>query len=54
MTQFEKNVPSPPRKTRGGEASTKPPALLTIGLVEAARSWGGQVFALSRTKRGHC
>jgi hypothetical protein len=53
VTQFEKNVPSPPRKTRDGKASTKPCSLLAIGLVEAARSGGGQVFVLSRTKRSH-
>src|SRR5882672_3562076 len=49
----DRNVPSPPRKTRGGEFSTRPSSLSAIGLVEAARFWGGQLFVFSRTKLSH-
>jgi A/G-specific adenine glycosylase len=47
-------VPSPSRRTRDGEASTKPSLLVAVDLVEAARSWGGQLFVLSKSKRRHC
>ncbi len=43
-------MPSPSLKTRDGEASTKPSLLVAVDLVEAARIWGGQLFAYSRTK----
>src|SRR5260370_15063607 len=51
---LKRNVPSPPRRTRGGEASTKPSSFVAVDLVEAARSWGGQscvLFILERQKR---
>ncbi len=35
---------------RNGEASTKPPSFGAVGLVEAARTWGGQLCVRSRTK----
>ena len=38
---LERKVPSPPRNSRDGEASTKPSSFDGVGLVEAARSWGG-------------
>ncbi len=47
---LKRNVPSPPRRTRGGEASTKPSWFVEVDLVEAARTWGGQPCVLSRTK----
>jgi hypothetical protein len=53
MTQFKKNMPSPPRKARDGEASTKAPWMVAVDLVAPARSWGEQVFVLSRTKIPH-
>jgi hypothetical protein len=40
-------------RERDGEASSKPSILVAVDLVEAARSWGGQPFVLSRTKLSH-
>ena len=37
-------------RIRDGEASTKPSSLVAVGLVEAARTWGGQLCVRSRTK----
>ena len=37
-------------RVRDGEASTKPSSLVAVGLVEAARAWGGQLCVRSRTK----
>src|SRR5882672_4434310 len=54
------NVPSPSRRARftvsvhrerDGEASKKPSLLAAV--VEAARSWGGHLLVLSRTKLSH-
>src|SRR6266403_2701708 len=45
---MRRKVPSPSRRTRDGEASTKPSLLAAV--VEAARSWGGQLFALLGSK----
>ena len=42
------------RRDRDGEASTKLPSLFAVGLVEAARNWGGQLCVRSRTKLGNC
>ncbi len=46
---LKRNVPSPSRKTRDGEASTKPSWIVAVDVVEAARSWGGQSCVLSYT-----
>jgi hypothetical protein len=46
-------VPSPSRRARDGEASTKPPLFAAFALVEAARSLGGHLFVLRRIKLGH-
>jgi hypothetical protein len=46
-------VPSPSRKTRDGETSTKPSSFVAVGLVEAARFLGGQLLVLSRSKLSH-
>ncbi len=37
-------------RIRDGEASTKPSSLVAVGLVEVARTWGGQLCVRSRTK----
>jgi len=49
---WEETCPLRPGNT-GREASTKPSSLVAVGLVEAARFWGGQLFVLSRTKLSH-
>jgi hypothetical protein len=41
-------VPSPSRKARDGEASTKPERIYGAGFVEAARFLGGQILAFLR------
>ena len=46
-------MPSPSQRRRDGESSTKPSLWVAVGLVEAARFWGGQLFVLSRTKLRH-
>ena len=38
------------RRERDGEASTKLPSSFGVGLVEAARTWGGQLCVRSRAK----
>ena len=47
-------MPSPSRGTRDGEAATRPPLLVAVNFVAAARSWDGQLFVLYRTKLSHC
>jgi len=37
-------VPSPSRRTREGEASTKPESVGSVGFVAPARLLGGQLF----------
>ena len=59
MTQFEKKgALSIPKNTvhreRDGEAATRPPLLVAGNFVAAARSWGGQMFVLYRTKLSLC
>src|ERR1700694_4853161 len=43
-------MPSPSRRTRDGEAFTKPSLSVRAGFVEAALFLGGQLFVFSRTK----
>src|SRR5260370_39141400 len=50
---LKRNVPSPPRRTRGREASTEPSWFVAVDLVEAARSWGGQPCVHLRPKLSH-
>ena len=49
VTRLERKMPSPSRKTRDGEASTKPSLYVAVDLVEAAPSWGGQSCVLLNT-----
>jgi len=59
MAQFEKkgalSIPkNAVHRERDGEAATRPPLLVAVNFVAAARSWGGQLFVLYRTKLCHC
>jgi hypothetical protein len=40
-------------RERDGEAFTDPSSFVAVGLVEAARFWGGQLFVFSRIKLSH-
>jgi hypothetical protein len=44
-------MPSPSWRTPGGEASIQPSLL--VALLEAARSWDGQQFVLTKAKLSH-
>jgi hypothetical protein len=44
VIQGESELPSPSRKTRDGENLQNRLLRVAVVLVEAARSWGGQVF----------
>jgi hypothetical protein len=46
-------VPCPSRRTRDGQASTKPSLFAAFALVEAARFLGGHLIALRGIKLGH-
>jgi len=46
----EKRFTMNDRRERDREASTKLPSSFAVGLVEAARTWGGQLCVRSRTK----
>ena len=59
MAQFEKkgalSIPkNAVHRERDGEAATRPPLLVAVNFVAAARSWGGQMFVLYRTKLSLC
>src|SRR6267142_6633322 len=50
LSASEKRFTVNDRRDRDGEASTKLPSFGAVGLVEAARTWGGQLCVRSRAK----